>query len=263
MKELLEDSVRSAGDVLMGYYGGKLEIAQKERPSSIVTQADTAAESCILQRIRARFPTHGIVAEESGWQKGSAPYTWIIDPLDGTSNFAAALPWFGVMVAVLEGETPCLAAMYLPVTHTLYLAERGQGVRRDGELVHVSSETRLANALCAYSLDSSRALNQTREEVRTLTRLVSRARGVRSTNCLLDFCYAIDGRLGGAICRSGKIWDVAPACLMFPEAGGLMTDIDGRELRFQPTKETHQTDYTVVGANPVLHRELIELASGV
>jgi myo-inositol-1(or 4)-monophosphatase len=258
MQELLVESVRAAGAVLLDHFGRTGEVRQKENQSSIVTAADVAAEKRIVEMIRARFPEHNILAEESGFENQGSAYTWVIDPLDGTSNFAAGIPWFGVLLAVLEHNRPILGAAYLPVPGTLYFSEAGQGVFRDGVRVWTTDETRLSHVLCACGLDASGDLASTRRDVELLTRLVSRVRNVRFTNCLLDICLTVDGRLGGWINHGAKIWDIAPASLMLPEAGGLMTDRQGREIRFQLGGEPPDRDYVVVAASRALHPQILD-----
>ncbi|MBL9128952.1 MAG: hypothetical protein JNL97_14985, partial [Verrucomicrobiales bacterium] len=187
-KEMLF-AVRSAGEVLLKHFGRVTNVRQKGEQSSVVSEADHAAEECIISHIRSEFPGHDIIAEESGGSLSGSEFTWIVDPLDGTSNYVAGLPWFGVQIAVLQRGSPIVAAMYLPVSRTLYTAEVGRGAFRDGERVHVSRETELKNVLCAFGLDpdASDAINRSSTEM--LRRVLRRVRNLRTTNCLLDFCY--------------------------------------------------------------------------
>jgi myo-inositol-1(or 4)-monophosphatase len=261
MKQLLVDCVRSAGAILLNYLGAVGEVSLKENQSSVVTQADLAAEKCIFEKIRAKFPDHGLIGEESGYQRRSSDLVWVVDPLDGTSNFVAGLPWFGVMVAVLEAGSPILAGMYLPCAGTLYLAEAGGGVERDGKPVRMTSETDLRKVLCTYAIDASADQATSRWQVEMITRLVGSVRNVRSTNCLLDLCYALEGRFGGCVLHSAKIWDIAPSVLMFPEAGGRFTELDGRDVQFRLDVEPHDRNYAVLGASQALHPQLLRVIS--
>jgi myo-inositol-1(or 4)-monophosphatase len=259
MLDLAVDCVKSAGAALLRYSGAVGQVRVKENPASIVTDADLHSEQIIIGKIRERYPDHGIIAEESGFLPGKSDYTWVIDPLDGTSNFAAGLPWFGVILAVLERGVPVLGAMYMPVRNTLYTCERGDGVLRDGTLVRVTAETELSSVLCAYSFDPSFDPVRTRREVRALESIVGRVRNIRSTNSLVDFCYTIDGRMGVCVNQASRIWDIAAASLMFPEAGGVFTDTRGREISFKLDSEVTTRNYSIVGSNPVLHPRIISL----
>jgi myo-inositol-1(or 4)-monophosphatase len=258
MKQTLVHCVRSAGRILLSYFGSVGEVSLKENQSSVVTQADLAAERCILETIRARFPDHGVIGEESGFQPGASDLVWVVDPLDGTSNFVAGLPWYGVMAAVLKDGRPVLAAMYLPGPDTLYLSEAGHGVERNGTPVRMTRETDLKKVLCTYAMDASADEAVTGRQAALIARLVNRVRNLRSTNCLLDLCYALEGRFGGCVLHSAKIWDIAPSCLMFPEAGGRCTDLSGRDLIFRLTGEPYDRDYAVLGASEALHPQLLE-----
>lgn len=259
MNAFLADCARAGGDVLRQHFGRALEVRTKESLASVVTEADLEAERCLFDRIRARFPDDGLLGEESGHQPGRSDRVWVVDPLDGTSNFVAGLPWFGVMVALLERERPIMAALYLPVTDTLYTAEAGGGAFRDGQPIHVTETTDLATLLVAYSLDASADAARTRRDVEGLVRVVNRARNIRATNCLLDFCYTAEGKLGGAINQACKIWDVAAPWLLVREAGGLVTDTAGQDLHFRLDAAATQRLYTMLAAAPPLHAQLREL----
>jgi myo-inositol-1(or 4)-monophosphatase len=152
-----------------------------------------------------------------------------------------------------------MAAMYLPVTDTLYFSEKGQGVFRDGQRVQVTSETDPLNVLCAFGLDATAAGDQSREQAELLHRVANGVRNIRASNCLLDFCYTIDGRLGGCVNLNTKIWDIAPLALMLPEAGGRLTDLSGHAIVFQPEAEPFDRNFTVLGASRALHPKLLTL----
>ena len=114
--------------------------------------------------------------------------------------------------------------------------------------------------LCAYALDPTADAKALEKQTRLLGLLVNRARNVRLTNCLLDFCYTLDGGFGACINQNCKIWDIAPACLMFAEAGGRFTDLQGRDIRLELDPAKYQRSYAVAGGNPTLHQQVIALA---
>ena len=262
MKQTILECVRPAGEILLRYFGRNLNVRHKGDQSNIVTDADVASERWIVGHIRDRFPNHNIIAEETGYHRASSAFTWVVDPLDGTSNFAAGLPWFGVQVAVLQDFSPVLAAKFLPITNTLYWAEKGQGVYRDGTRVRVTAETDPLNVLCAFGLDATASGDRSRHQAGVLHRVANGVRNIRATNCLLDFCFTIDGRLGGCVNFNTKIWDIAPLALMLPEAGGRLTDMEGREIVFRPDSEPFDRNYTVVGGSQALHPRLLDLVRG-
>ena len=255
LRRTLLETVDIGGKVLRGYFGKLIHPRQKDNPSSIVCDADLAAEKRVLQLLHRRFPTHNIIAEESGrlWQ--GSEYTWIIDPLDGTSNFVAGLAWFGFQIALLRGAKPILAAMYLPLEDTLYFAAAGQGAWRNGKRVHVTAETKSNKVLCAFGFDPAPD-RRSRRSVDLLFRVAAVVRNTRATNSLVDFCYTIDGRLGACVNLKTKIWDIAPVALILPEAGGKFTYYDGQPLHFELDERVMEREYAILGASEKLHRTL-------
>jgi len=186
---------------------GKIsEYTVKESQSSIVTKADIDSEKRIIEIILEKFPNHNTLGEETGFQNRNSEFTWVIDPLDGTSNFAAGIPWFGVIICVLKNSVPEMAGCFLPVQNETYFAEKGKGATRNGEKIKVSGETELKNILAAYSLDYSDEPGKTESETKVIGQLVKNIRNLRGTNCLIDFCYTADGKLGACMNQTTKIW---------------------------------------------------------
>jgi myo-inositol-1(or 4)-monophosphatase len=256
MIEFLVDCAQAGGAVLERHFGRLTNVRTKENASSVVTEADLASERCIFDRIRARFPDDGLLGEESGYAPGRSDRVWVVDPLDGTSNFVAGLPWFGVMIALLDRQTPVLAALHLPAMNSLYTAELGRGARRNGEPVRVTAETDLARVLMGFGLDASADAAQSRREALLLAEVARRARNIRATNSLVDFCYTADGRLGGAVNLACKIWDIAAPVLLLREAGGVVTNLAGQEPDFRLDDAAAHRTHTMLCAPPALHRQL-------
>ncbi len=262
LREILVDVLRGAGGVLLRYFGKVRQVRQKGHISSVVCEADLASEQYVLKRLRAALPQAGVISEESGWIGGSSEYTWVVDPLDGTSNFVAGLPWFGVQAGLLRAGQPVLAAMYLPVEDTLYISEIGQGVFRNGKRVQVTSETNLKKVLCAFGFDGTAGAAQARRDAALLMRVATGVRNTRATNSLVDFCYCIDGRLGACINLKCMIWDIVPVSLMLPEAGGTLTGLDGSPIKFELGRGHFGKVYTIVGASRKLHSKLLSRVRG-
>lgn len=259
----ITNSLYKAGEVLLRHFGKVKNIKVKENLSSVVSEADIESERVILELITKSFPDHNIISEESGYKFKGSSYTWIVDPLDGTSNFVAGLPWFGILIALMKDNSPVAAGAYLPTDNQLYYAEQSGKAHLNGQIIQVSRAQKLKNVLVAYSLDFCPDFNYTLAETSIIARLVRNARNVRSTNCLLDLCYTADGRLGAAINQHEKIWDVAAPWLILKEAGGKITDNSGKELNFILTEKDYCKDYPVVAGNEYIHREIINLINNV
>jgi myo-inositol-1(or 4)-monophosphatase len=259
MKQILTESLTRAGEILLENFEHLTGYEIKESQSSIVTKADIDSEKAIIQMIQHKFPTHNTLGEETGFQNRGSEFTWVIDPLDGTSNFAAGIPWFGVIICLLKNSAPVLSGCYLPVQDLFYLAEKGKGATCNGKKIAVSEETNLKNVLVAYSLDYSEEKRKTEQETKLIGRLVNNCRNLRSTNSVVDFCYTAEGKLGGCMNQSTKIWDIAGPVLLIEEAGGKATDINGNPFDFKLTDENYKRNFTIIASNEVLHRQLTQL----
>ncbi|MFH1399411.1 MAG: inositol monophosphatase [Candidatus Woesearchaeota archaeon] len=237
---------------------GKLQnLSIKNNQSNVVTQADIDSERIIVKTIRKNYPSHNIIAEESGYIDNNSAFTWIIDPLDGTSNYAAGLPWFGTMVALLKDNIPIIAGIYLPYYDLMYFAEKGKEAQVNNTPIKVTDEKELKNVLVAYSLDFSEDSTKTASEARIIQNLVGKIRNLRATNSVAEFCYVADGRLGGCINQTAKIWDIVAPTLLIEEAGGTVTTISGNQHEFKTTRENYLDNYTIVAATKTLHPKLM------
>lgn len=253
----------ASGEILKNEFGSISLYNTKQDQSNIVTESDLKSEKKIRKLISEAYPDHNILGEEHGFENKNSAYTWIIDPLDGTSNYAAGIPWFGVLIALLKDNDPVLAGAYLPISNELYVAIKGGGAFKEERKIHVSNETNLKNILCCYSLDFSPDINKTEKEVQVIKNLVQKCRNLRSTNSLVDFCMVADGRLGTAINQSMKIWDIAAPKLILEEAGAIVTDIHGQDIVFNPTPESLLQNYTAIAGNPAIHAKILQLTKSL
>jgi myo-inositol-1(or 4)-monophosphatase len=257
-KKTLIEALHTGGGVIMNYFSDTIAYTVKENQSSIVTEADCESERSICSVIETSFPDHSIVSEESGYQKKESRYTWVIDPLDGTSNYWAGLPWFGIIIAVLEEQTPVLGGVYIPPSEELYLAEYGRGAFCNDSPIGVSREDRLENVLVSYSLDYSPIGSLADKKAAVYRNLIQSSRNVRSLNCVVELCYVADGRLGGCINYETKLWDIAAPALIVQEAGGVVTDLSGKQLQFDLHAQSFEKNYPVIVASRGIHRQLCE-----
>jgi myo-inositol-1(or 4)-monophosphatase len=254
----LHSALKKGGEILMDHWGRTSEATVKESISSVVTQADLASESVILEILQGGTGDCNVISEESGYLDHGSGYTWVVDPLDGTSNFAAGLPWFGVIIALFEKNVPVLGGMYLPVDQTLYLTEAGGGATRNSEVIHPTDANDLSRHLLSYSFDFSDIPGKTDAEMGILKRLSKRVRNIRSTNSLVDFCFVADGRLGAALNQTTRIWDIAVPWLMIREGGGTVTDIKGREIKFDLSPGAINRNYTILASGAGLHAGILD-----
>ncbi len=262
MREFIQEALVKSGEVLMKYFGDLDGYTLKNDQSNIVTKADIESEQLVIEMIKNKYPTHNIIAEESGFVDNESEYTWIIDPLDGISNYAAGIPWFGCMMALVKGGKIIIAGAYLPFFEEIYLAELGKGATRNDDEINVTEEVEMQKTLVAYSLDYSDDFEKIKSEVTPITTLVKNVRNIRSTNSVLDSCYVADGRLGACVYRTAKIWDVAATGFIIEEAGGVATDVINNPFDFKVNKENYLQDYSFVAGNKEIHEKIISILNG-
>ncbi len=216
-----------AGELVMARFHDAHCELQKGSAHNLVTEVDQASEELIVSELRRRFPDHGVVAEEAHVLPGDA-LTWYVDPLDGTNNFAHGYPVFAVNLALAQGETVLVGVTYDPTRRELFSALRHGGARLNGEPIRVSTREQLEESLVATGFPYDKATNPDNNLVE-LAAIMPRVRGIRrGGSAALDMAYVACGRLDGYWERSMNAWDVASGLLLVPEAGGLVTDYDGR-----------------------------------
>ena len=222
------EAARAGGAVLSSKFLSARTIEFKdERPSNLVTDADKASERVVLDVLRKRAPGHAIVAEESGLTAGTSEFTWYVDPLDGTTNYAHQVPHFCVSIGVARGPTLLAAAIYDPIRSELFSAAAGHGAFSNGVRLKASATQSLDRALLCTGFPYD---VQSRPEapVGLFTRIVLRARGIRRMgSAALDLAYVAAGRFDGFFEFGLKPWDTAAGMLLVQEAGGRACRIDG------------------------------------
>ena len=237
---LLEAAIewaREAGAVLRQAYGGAHELEHKS-PIDLVTETDRRAEELILARLRQRFPDHAVLAEESGAHQGThAPVRWLIDPLDGTTNFAHNYPFFCVSIAAEQEGRLAAGAVYDPVREELFAAAAGAGATLNGAPIRVSSVERLEDSLLVTGFPYDVRENP-EPHVKLFQAFLTRAQGVRRDgSAALNLCYLAMGRFDGFWESKLSPWDMAAGVLIAQEAGGRVTRyggepfaVDGRQI---------------------------------
>ncbi|MDR3559844.1 MAG: inositol monophosphatase family protein [Negativicutes bacterium] len=197
-----------------------LKIEAKSSSIDLVTEIDKKSEEAIVDFIRRHYPSHAILAEESGRTADVSEYLWIIDPIDGTTNYAQGLPIFAISVALQYREETVLGVVYCPVTEQLFTAIRGQGAYLNGEKIHVSGKQKLIDCVLATGFPYDIAQNPA-NNIDYFSAIVLKARAVRRIgSAAYDVCCVAAGKFDGYWELKVSLWDVAAAMLMVEEAGG-------------------------------------------
>ncbi|AMV71717.1 inositol monophosphatase family protein [Desulfuromonas carbonis] len=230
MMSLALEAVMAGGDQLRRKFGGRLEILHKGEVD-LVTDADRAAEAAIVAVIRERYREHAILAEEADYgNDGESDWRWIIDPLDGTTNFAHGFPWFAVSLALEKAGQVLLGIVYNPIFEELYVAERGRGATLNGKPLQVSPTRELDQALLAtgFPYDRKQSPANNYDHFVNFQQVAQACR--RPGAASLDLACTAAGRFDGYWEMKLKPWDMAAGLLLVTEAGGMVSDFAGRRL---------------------------------
>lgn len=250
-RRLAIEAARAAGALLRSELTGARQIAFKGTPTNLVTEMDARAEALVLGRIRDAFPADAILSEEMGAASGRSGRRWIVDPLDGTTNYAHGIPLFGVSIALEVAGRVELGVIYDPNHDELFVAERGAGAFANDHKLAVSQTATLNESLLA----SGFPYNIRETDDNNVTEFVAfslRAQGIRRMgSAVLYLAWLAAGRFDGYWeLRTGP-WDVAAGGLLVEEAGGRVTAIDGGPLRLDTP--------SIVASNGRIHDAMLGL----
>lgn len=242
-------------------YFGKVSYSIKPGDNNqVLTKADLEIGDYIVSTLQKKYPEHNIIDEESGFIDKRSEYTWVVDPIDGTGNFAVGLPLYGIIIGLLHKNDPIAGGVSLPYFDETYYGEKGQGAYRNGQLVRVSSNPRLSQSLVAYGLDSHYDNPEfTKNEMTILGRLVNSIQNLRSSNSVYDAMMVASGKFGGYANQSMRIWDVVGPQIIIEEAGGKVTDIEGNSINYKNHMEKIRDHFTFLSASNILHSQILEV----
>ena len=253
----LETLARNAGEILRSGYNPRpgsssnLHISYKG-PIDLVTDIDMQSETYLLNEINRRFPGQRIVSEERGLTEGDEDDLWLVDPLDGTINFAHGIPIFCVSLAFVKAGQIRLGVVYDPLRDEVFTAERGNGSWLNGEPLHAGASADLDQSLLVTGFPYN-IRTATNTNLGHYADFSLRSMGVRRLgSAALDLCYVAAGRFDGYWETSINAWDIAAGILIAEEAGALVTKTDGNP-------QVLAAPYTILAANPKLHPQILDL----
>ncbi|MCS6886289.1 MAG: inositol monophosphatase family protein [Acidobacteriota bacterium] len=241
---------RQAGSVLRANFGKKIDVAHKGK-TDLVTEIDIASERLIKELITSHYPKHRILAEESEPLVRSSEYCWIVDPLDGTTNYAHGVPFFSVSIALEKEGKIVLGVIYDPIHDELFSAERGSGATLNGRKITVSKIDNVSKSLLVtgfpYDIHTDKLDN-----IDNFVRFIKTAQAVRRLgSAALDLCYVACGRIEGFWELKLKPWDMAAGALIVKEAGGEVTRFNGEPFdHYLPE---------IVASNGLIHSDMVRI----
>jgi myo-inositol-1(or 4)-monophosphatase len=251
---IAQEAAKAAGEVIRRYFRGDRTARAKEGGASynLVSDADVEAERTIVEVIRRAFPDDAVLGEESHVADVAESRLWVIDPIDGTNNFAHGLPHFAVSIGFYEEGQAACGVIYNPIREDWYLAQRGAGAFHNGAQVHVSDAERLDQALIAvgFYYDRGAMMEATLAAIRDLFR--KNIHGIRRFGTAsLDLCHVACGMYGAYFEYTLSPWDFAAGALFVEEAGGRVTTARGQPLRLEKT--------SILASNGRIHAAVLEV----
>ena len=253
IREYLDDATyiaQESGKVLKKYWGKLSDIREKGFPWDLVTEADKESEEIILGLLHEKYPDHDILSEEAGLhKKNKSEFSWIVDPLDGTTNYTHQYPMVSISIALAYRNNPIVGVVYNPILEELFTAAKGQGCMLNGRLAHVSKVTSLERSLLATGFAYDRMETEDNNYAE-FCHITSRSQGVRrGGSAALDLAYVAAGRLDGFWERGLKPWDIAAGIILIKEARGCITSYEGKTLDLESGR--------ILASNGLIHDDLI------
>lgn len=249
LKEVLKEATLAAGSVIQERFQGSFVIENKEGINNLVTEVDKQAEEVVINIIRSRYPDHTIISEEIGTLSEGSDYQWIIDPIDGTVNFAHGIPLCCVSIGLRHNDAMLMGAVYNPMMNEFFFAEKGKGAFLNDRPIQVSKKTEFEKA-CLVTGFPYKWPKTSEHPIKVFERFILQGLPVRRLgSAAIDLCWVACGRFDGFWEYNLNAWDVAAGYLLVEEAGGRVTNFDG-----QP----HSVfDKETLATNGLIHEEMM------
>jgi myo-inositol-1(or 4)-monophosphatase len=254
IKNTLMTAVHAGAAELKRYFNGTFTISSKSTINDLVTEADHASEKAIFKVIQEQHPDHFILSEETGEIKQDSSYKWIIDPIDGTINFANGIPICCVSIGIEKDGVMVLGAVYNPFMNEMFVAEKGMGATLNDAPIHVSQQSELIKS-CLVTGFPYQYLDAANGPLQVFEKLIRKSVPVRRLgSAALDLCWTAAGRFDGFYEHKLQPWDSAAGYLMVEEAGGVVTDLKGNTYNpYQPG---------IIATNGKIHQALQDVVNG-
>ena len=251
LREVLLDATKEAGKIILQYFDGIFKIDHKDGINNLVTEVDKLSEDKIIKVIRKSFPTHSIISEEVGEMMKPSDYQWIIDPIDGTVNFAHGIPICCVSIGVLHNNELILGTVYNPMMNELFFAEKGKGATLNGQPIKVSAKSNFKTAFLVTGFPYNWPESE-QHPIKVFEKLILEGLPIRRLgSAAIDLCWVACGRFDGFWEYNLQAWDVAAGYLIVQEAGGTITNFEGEPVDVF-TKQTLAT-------NGLIHDAMVDV----
>jgi myo-inositol-1(or 4)-monophosphatase len=252
-KKISIEAAKDAGALLMD---NLTKVKQKsfKAKHDIVTEVDIAAEKIIVEKIKSAFPGHNILSEESGATKNNSEFSWLIDPTDGTMNYYHASPPFRVALCLMKNNQPLLSTIYNPAKDELYYAEKGQGATMNGKSIGVNENFDIKNSVVMTHISSKKDARA--RTILALDNIFKKTLHMRIFGSgIAAMTYVASGKFDVFFNVKTYPWDILPGALLVQEAGGIVTDIEGKNITTEST--------SVLATNGKVHKQMLELLEDI
>jgi len=254
LMETLLNAVQAGGTQMQHYFNGRFTVSSKTNINDLVTEADHASEKAIIETIQKNHPDHFILSEETGEIKTTSEYKWIIDPIDGTINFANGIPICCVSIGLEKAGEIIMGSVYNPFMNELFVAEKKMGATLNNKKILVSNKANVGNS-CLVTGFPYTYLESKNGPLEIFSALIRKAIPVRRLgSAAIDLCWVAAGRFDGYFEHHLQTWDSAAGFLMVKEAGGKVTDFSGNDYSVYQKQ--------ILATNGFIHEELRGIING-
>ncbi len=249
--QIAKKLANDAGRMALEFQKKGFKISTKSSPIDLITEADTACEQLILKTIKSHFPDHSVLTEESGAIDRDGEYKWIVDPIDGTTNFAHGLPIFAISIAIVHKGKPIIGVVEIPALKETFWAQEGRGAYLNNKRIHVSKIGKFQEGLLATGFPYART-DRYKKNIALFDAFYKPSQGVRRLgSAATDLCFVAAGRFDGFWEYDLEAWDVAAGKIIVEEAGGTVTNMDGSS--FSPKLKN------ILATNGLLHSDMLRV----
>lgn len=262
-REFIVNVLGEASKIALEHFGKVSGVTKPGDNNQVLTEADLAVGKKIISLIEQKYPSHNIIDEEAGVMDKNSEFTWVIDPIDGTSNFANGVITYGIIVGLLKDGVPVAGGFALPAFSEIYSAEKGSGAFLNEEKIIINDDKdKLSSELLAYGIDADHENpDATRQECKLIAELVLKIRNLRASGCVFDSAMVLKNKYGAYLADWGKIWDVAGVQIVIEEAEGICTNFWGKSLDYSNPLAKIKDKYGFCISSPKLHKQIQEIVN--
>ena len=263
-RKFTEKILKNSSEIANNYFGKVSGVAKSDDHNQVLTQTDLEIGKYIIGEISKTYPAHNIIDEEAGVIDNNSEFTWVVDPIDGTSNFAVGAPNYGIIVGLLKQDKPIVGGVALPFYDEIAIAEKGKGAFITDQRLKVTKEKDLLSSLVTHEIDGYPMNPEiTRDECKTLAEIVLGIRNLRISGSVFDGILVAKGKFGLFMGRTSKIWDNVGIQVIIEEAGGIYTDFYGNPMDYSNPLSKADQNFTRCHGAPQLHTQLQKIIHSV